>query len=456
MIKKLKKPKSFGRKHGTDDWIAYDRRENVLSLGPASLEGRVVAHELCHFYEHASTPYGLFYDDLNRAKQKCVREFLEERDGEITIPVYDWAKNESNSGIHDKNQIEKHLTPWSNYEFLEAIIEADDLEFLNSVESAEAVRCIEHVEKELPRAFDLETERKNIRVVIDQGVFVRGRFDNELLLRHLGVKQISEGLAQVIEGLTIDSFDELPFDYKFLPMMVLSYLSEARTSANRASIGREAAVTCATIADLSLFTPIGFRFPNLRKNLSNWSDLNPGHRFIKALETVAKLDGWISDFSHSKQLTQTVCDQLDWPSPTDFFAEVNESFPARFLEACKLRNVDHAAFYRFSYDFESEVHEFFVEHMPITSYLDGNAVCGVPSGTDGELNPLRQIRDAYFGRFCHQIMFEKSIVPDQLIPEGLRLSKYFDNVLTTQDLRKLIEERHPWASLIRFQPARKN
>ncbi len=451
----VKKPKAFGRLHSGTPHLEYDRRENVLWLGDKELDGSQIMHELTHFYEHSSTPYGLLYDDLQRAKNFFVRQYLEVCPEVVHIPLYEWCRNfnETDSQEFENEELKRHIkeyiSPWSFCEFAESILESDDATIFEGIESKDIKSVFSRTESVLtqlngdsPIEFPME---------MSNGPCISIDWDDQSIEgMAIGVTHISEGLAQVTEGLNGNNVDALPDRYKILPLLVLQAINDDIDSSIRS---RVAAITYVTIADLALFTPLGGRYPEFRHRQTDWYDLHPGHRFIKALTTVAEKNIWIDSFDDSSHLTEQICECLGWFSPNDFYSYVlshEDAFPSRFKDACKLRSRNHAIFYRFSTDSYKDVQNYFDEHMPMTNYLHGKTVCGVPEGERGETNPLIQIRDAFFSRFCNQVMFSNRIDINDLLPGKIAYHTYFDNIANHHDFIHLVEERHSWSRLSRF------
>ncbi len=75
--------------------------------------------------------------------------------------------------------------------------------------------------------------------------------------------------------------------------------------------------TCMSIAELSLYTPIGSIYRRLRSVECRWHDVHPGSRFLQCLVAVKEI-GVIEDFGQSDQLQSDLCDFFGWPKPMEF------------------------------------------------------------------------------------------------------------------------------------------
>jgi hypothetical protein len=71
---------------------AYDHATNVLWLRGADRRSHICIHELTHFFEHCSTPFGAFQTELHDATLALVTGFLQAHDGPVFTPVHDWAR----------------------------------------------------------------------------------------------------------------------------------------------------------------------------------------------------------------------------------------------------------------------------------------------------------------------------------------------------------------------------
>ncbi len=412
------------RGHRTSE-AAYDFETDFLSFKGVRKIPQIAVHELCHFFEHCSTPYGAFRHEVQRLAHDCVERFLQEHQGLVFTPVYDWIElylAGSSQYFDDINRAEfdalltSTIKPWSRYRHFEDVIEGVDSAVVLQANVGKLIRILSEIEVrdnsiQLPSFSMGHCPTLTCDRTSGRGI-------------PIGAIHVSECIAQIQEGFEhVD--DRADPAYHVLACFGLDMLK--RTEAVWPTrFDRQLDMTLLALADLALFTPIGQTYGTLRPQTANWRSIHPGCRFIDAAELVANNDWWICSLFEAEDLDNRICDALGWirprvfldsvaqmslhnPASLDVFTEdmVGESranasvssrerrHHIRHQAAAKIRLDDFMAFYRRDRITQdgSPIREFLEEFMPTSYYPGIGTVCNVP-GTDNII-AIQTLRDVY-------------------------------------------------------------
>lgn len=430
----------------------YEHETNILCLAGVRENQRLSLHELMHFFEHCSTPYGVFRDERHSLEQGCIERFLRDYEGPVFTPVYDWVKgfleapNDSADSSHLAGfgkLIEETIKPWSRYKHFSDVLEGEDTQSVIEADYARLNRILGEIE-----AACRPLSSSKLSSQICPSLVCEGTHGREI---PVGALHVSECIAQIQEGLVDCTPDSVSPEYYALSLLGTDYLHQTEMSMPSRS-DRDLGMTLLALADLALFTPVGSFYGRYRNPNVEWRSIHPGARFWDALDLVARNDWWVASLFEAEELGNRVCKTLDWPSPRRLLEAMVKSndMPqlSRHQAACKIRIDDFMAFYRPERILEpaSPVKQFLEEYMP-TIYFPGiGTVCNVP-GTDNMV-AIRQLRDCYVTRRCIQIMQKPASA--SILPPECHLDWYADNISTEFEFAELIFQNRPWLDSRRF------
>jgi hypothetical protein len=433
----------------------FDPCANLLLLAGARETKGIAVHELTHFVEHCSTPYGLFQDQTHEQTLKLTLEFLREHDGPVYTPIHQWVRQfladpTRCPGVEDAARFEKLvdaiIKPWSKHMHLWQVLEGRDYTNVRRASVSELVRLLPELEGETPGATPV-AEFQDEACPLIQCEGTKGEF------MPVGAWHISECIAQILEGFAGITAENTPPEYFVLLLLGVGFLKA--TEAHFGRNDRRLELTLLALADLSLFTPIGPTYGELRASDYDWAAVHPGWRFCRALELVAKEDWWVISLFEGEILQDRVCERLGWPSPRRFL-EIGSRLPAptaaRHRDACQIRLDDRMAFYRVDRMVESEstVAEFIAEHLPMVHYPGIGTIFNVPPQDKENDVALQQLKNCYFARRYADAMQEST--GPRVLPQDCQFELYFTNIRDEEDFAQLIAQNSPWLDGSRLIP----
>ena len=210
----------------------------------------------------------------------------------------------------------------------------------------------------------LPTDPKHYEL-LKSGWLVRYRDNSQAII---GGFHILENAATMMEWPAPQKLKRMFEDSRLHEYLVLWGYWTQETMGFENADAKRLRTTFLAILDLSLFCPLGPVYGRLRSARCCWYDVQPGWRFLMALQCVSRL-GPIDDEHSTKAYQEAVCARLDWPKPSEFLAlgaalscESHQLHYLRHRDACKARLNDHSAFL---FDFSDQQAEFFRRHPPI-------------------------------------------------------------------------------------------
>jgi hypothetical protein len=460
----------FGRRHSASGgW--YDYREDYLfiadSTSPNLPISRACTHEVIHFLEHCSTPYGHLKDQLERTRVKKCVEFLTEYTEEVYCPIFSWAQRLLHSSSHGHspahfNQVPspdligRCLKPWSATVVLESCLDGEE----HNSKYSETAMCdlVDYLESEclIPQSLAFVSKHApptgNATSSAIQTMTLCSEA-GELKKLSIGAKHASESIAQILEQIEPTNPLNMGNDYLAFPLMTYACLVESGVPDNR--LANAAGCTCLALADLALFSPLGSPYAGLRQPHMTWQDVHPGFRFQKAIQFILSSKKWITSVGDCESLANEVCDRFEWPRPRDFL-ELAASSEAicgqRHSEACRIRINEYSAFYSYQWDDPSSpVLKFYERHMPMVRWPGHGTVLGTPD--DGVANnPLGQVTQSYISRIVRKLMLPRGSKSESVLPNEIDFPRYFNDVETVGDLIGAFERKNPWSRADRFLP----
>ncbi|MCA9123957.1 MAG: hypothetical protein H6822_20425 [Planctomycetaceae bacterium] len=448
----------FRRSHGTDR-SEYRPSDHVLVLGAGRENPHATLHEFVHILEHCSTPYGFLLDELNFRQNLLIQEFLKAVDGPITVPIYNWAVTErkrvSSSATATEifeNLFKRFLQPWSICLHIVNAFEGKDNKYIRTSTIGEDATFLAVCEAVPGTATDLDAVDDVLVVELMEELScpsISWVGDARTTSFPYGAHHISEGLAQLHEGLERCFDSQREHEYLALPFKVIDFVGKNRF----AHMQKHAFVTYQVIADLARFTPAGMYYGRLRPQNSTWKDIHPGYRFELALETVAQSDAWVDDLNDAESLAQFVCEERGWTQPREFLelGASNEHLTVRrHRDACRIRLDDFMAFGQIKHATEkgSAVAAFFSDHMPMTLHPDYGTVCCFPETEHEPIIAAEHVRNLFISDTCWCAMMN-GIPSLPILPAGLLLEEYTGKK-TEVEFAEHLESEHPWLRRDRF------
>jgi PAS domain-containing protein len=482
--------KLFSRPKGEGNW--YSHKANVLWLADNSdLDDlhRIATHELSHFFLHASTPYGLFADELSAMQEHKVIRFCTEHTrqcgGKIIYPVFQLAQLHASDKAGFRRAVRepdlvhallrRFVAPWSRDVFLENVCEGRDMASVGAAREDHANVALERFEsfagttitdQDLFEGFvdaeSLETHGADLLRALGSRVeeFTPPRGDRALkkipagsvddlpaspTIRlqsedkgaPLGAAHVFEGVAQMLERRGSDSAAMLHWG-----LWVLTGMAFGRPVASQSDFNR-LHDTFLALCDLSLFVPAGLVYGRLRTPGMGWHDIQPAMRFRRALEQVEKI-GWIEDLeSDISRFQDAVSDRLGWPRP-DAFLRIGARLkgPAehysRHRHACELRQKRRAVFLQPDWDLP-DVRTFLTRHLPIAR-LPGRRRLAVR----GDLQTAVGLIINYFmAQYCWDIMVSHEVDPGAILSDQIAFGEHFNNVRNKDEMLAIIFDAVP-------------
>jgi hypothetical protein len=200
---------------------AYDHATNVLWLRGADRRSHICIHELTHFFEHCSTPFGAFQTELHDATLALVTGFLQAHDGPVFTPVHDWARQVlrrdprfqqlPNLTSHEE-LIQTFVRPWTHYVHLLQVLDGLDSPV---VEQSRPTHCVDALAR-LESASLGTKATPLIPSVLYPSIECEGTAGRSI---PIGALHVSEALAQIQEGVKHLSRPHIPPQYYILLLL---------------------------------------------------------------------------------------------------------------------------------------------------------------------------------------------------------------------------------------------
>jgi hypothetical protein len=460
----------------------WDHQANTIWIGDYETEKLMQTaanHEMNHFWMHVSTPYGRLLDELTRARnnqvlQYCIRHMQEYPFAQISIPVHDVTKQlRATAAIGPRRDLcERFARPWSHTVFLENVLEGETFPEVLRLEASAAAYSFQMVETYLQQMLALPDADSDVpdeyAETSAQGSGVPDVISPDGSRFPLGAKHVFEGIAtQMTLSSPVKKEDISGGTNPYYWILWMYWVKENMRDrpVQSAEDYRRFRNTFYALCDLALFVPAGGLYHQLRGDHLNWSDIQPGYRFL-LLVREAKKEDWIDNLDNEMlSYQEQMCRLLSWPLPRDFLTlganlEDDDENARRHRDACRIRLTDHTAFL----DFESRVekdtskdpqqkdgsaNQFWTEHHPMI-FLPRHGELIVRKGeTAGD--SLRYILDWFFANFNWSVMRSGGFSYEEFLPEKLAYDDTFQNIATRCELVDLIQQAIPVLSPERFQ-----
>jgi hypothetical protein len=295
----------------------------------------VFIHELSHFLQTATTPYGLFLHFLDCFQNRKVRDLCQSYmavnpAGKIYIPARNWLR-ESNGSFFESLRRD-YLQPWEAAAFLRNVLEG--LQNCSASKAIKALRMIDVVDE-----VSYSDQQQACPPINYQSCRIGGHDVCEFAATLLEVIEIFSSARHgsppsVLEPLLDRHFSGYDALFKHVYDHT-GFMSPSRF-----------ALICLALGEVALFTPLPFLFDSSDGNISyEWSALHPGWRFLKALEVVEQVEPPKEqriDKEYNRFL-DAICRLCGWPTVSDVLSAGARIDPgddlilSMFVESCKLR-----------------------------------------------------------------------------------------------------------------------
>jgi hypothetical protein len=387
------RPDDYNPRSHFSDLASYDHKRDFLRV---SLESKSFLHELIHFHDHVSTPYGYFLDNtfgvLTRSYHNLLSLFNLADAPPLPMPLalalnnIDQLATCLRQNAPRGYNIDKCLdylvafgALWPPVAALERVLEGFPRIGMLDVDPDHVVAGItflESLERSTLTCFP-ETPEEILGLDIDKRGWelperltpIGGALD--------GSRETPIGAAALLESRAF--FLELGLGYQPPRPQDGIYFDAIGAIYNALKPHNcspdEIRDTFLVIADLSLYTPIG-RYATLRKK-NSWTEVHPGYRLL-SLADVARITGpfksadRIGIFEYQDKL----CNELSWVGPREFlvtgaFMKQEDYRERRHRTACRFklkypRVFVNAALEYLDYPTDEELTEFENRYMPFT------------------------------------------------------------------------------------------
>jgi hypothetical protein len=471
-----------------NNWYSY--KLNTIWLGNTGGVGKfadAAAHELSHYLMHVFTPYGAFLDELNNMQQNqvlnyCIEVFSRSLD-KVRYPVYHFAKDLLSYGGKAevsvgnptvfRNAAERYVKPWSHSVLLENVMEANDTPNVRAASESNFLESLRAVEKysdsnlydddhlfETPARDDSPLPPRERREPLD--TWMEGE-QPSLACVHMGwgdgrqypvgAIHIIESLAQLVETFDGDTWHRLhrsPAGHPYLMLWLLanmklkSHIEESQESFNRLLY------TFRALCDLALFVPAGGVYGRLRPRITAWFDLQPGCRFLRAVDAIPKV-GWVENLERDlESFQEAVCRDMGWTQPRRFLELGARLKHPEFLahrDACRLR-LEHPSAHL---DVGLEAIEgdgFVARHLPLMYMSTRNELTISEEGAGA----FPRIMSYFLPQLCRAIMLSRELNYHEMLPQHIEFEGLFSNIKSTNDWLELIFGAVPSLKPSNFQP----
>jgi len=408
---------------------------------------RIAAHELSHFFLHSYTPYGLFLSEIAITQSRLVRRYINyyqhEIQKKIFFPIYFFAKGiKKLAGLTHVEKFEinklirRYIKPWADMCYLENIFEGRNLLSVQKANQDDAIKALIAIEGMMFEEFNELIKPIGVNTCFNScGTSVCPVINIKQRDYYFGAKHIIESIATNEEWITHESMKALVGSQQ-LQVYAGPYLCviDKYLKVHRGTLGNNDYKiidnTFAALAELSLFTPIGYYYSPLRNANMKWGDIHPGYRFLKALDITVKANIWVLKSEDIAVFQGNICDVLDWTRPELFLEKGSELDGKLFKEykkhkaACLIKLSHKEAFidlenkHRNSNKLLDEEIRYFLSH-----YLPNMII-------DGELRLLESMDDVayslmncFLNRFTWSIMMESHIDYGEMLPKNIPLNQ---------------------------------
>jgi hypothetical protein len=467
----------FPRRHSSTG--EFTHHGPVVTVPPTEHGGvaNVAAHELSHFWIHASTPYGLVLDELANLQQRNALWYchsLDRAGSSIPVPAVALKpilKPPLSTAVQEnvRSAFRSYVIPWSQHVFLEQWLEGEDVSAVTEVPLGKTLRWLVAFEErgrtEIPddarfagRVSEFSDYQRNfVRYWADYADEIEApshpTIGTGMKTKPFGARHIFEALAQQGERPDDSFWDQADSTTRELYWGLLAHVYTSRGESLSEEEFLSAFATFTALAELSLFTPIGAVYGRLREDQMTWLDIHPGWRMIQLIERLQP-EAWLPpDGEGGAQLQRMLSRPLGWPDPDDFL-EVGASLAAddagraRHAAACRCRLEHDERRIGVVIGDASELQEFFNIHGPIL--IRGNRTAVI-----GEGIPEKTTRLVTYALASLSLMTMASDHVDQrkLVPPGLDPSLVLDPPGTVDQLLGVYRESFPFLARDAFRPA---
>jgi hypothetical protein len=192
--------------------------------------------------------------------------------------------------------------------------------------------------------------------------------------------------------------------------------------------------TFQALAELALFTPIGYYYSPLRTKDMEWYDIHPGHRFMRALIIIAEFNIWIEAEQDIIDYQNDLCEIMKWIKPRVFLEEaikIKESditFYNRHKNTCLFKLENNISFI----DFEKNNRLTMMDAHWLT-FMEKNSpnliindVLQLGNNVD---DILKFLYHYFLTTFTESIMFDDNLNYDDMIPHNMTLKQNREELL---------------------------
>lgn len=330
---------SLPRRVGASSYFDYEKDILAVSSGSGSIV-HVAAHEMGHWFDHVSSPYGFFLDGVNRSEQRCAFEYfhLHQQAGlPMVAPAYDFVKRLSTArgSLRGKYRAYLPLTEeivhivrrWSNIVHIKQML--DDPSGMREPSIGRAIESLSIQEQYEAKIRDvaghLHLESAHDIGLGEDGVSTFAPFvEMAGHKNYIGAGHIFELLAVLGEMNRASDYvrrRELDKDYNAAYFLFFALAMEEGIDLEDVEEYHYCLKLIFLCGKLALFSPIGF-YRGLRKNRSlKWRDVHPGHRFFAAARVGLHLQRICRRLPFD-QVQGVLCEHFNWPEVEQFVNEL--------------------------------------------------------------------------------------------------------------------------------------
>jgi hypothetical protein len=452
MLRDIEKNDIFLRQKNIQNW--YDYRRNILCIDQRqdiSIYSRAAAHEFSHFLMHSYTPYGLFLSENSFSQIKITWDFIRKYQDSLNLktifPIYKFSKSiDTFSGISDderktiKNLINNKVRPCIDMFYLENILEGKKLHSVLKAKQKDAIDATISAEGEMYNIFRnfLKPLGVNKQIISENEKACPQITYNEESFP-FGASHIIENLAVNEELLNKVLMKQLAYGKKNLKYMsaenvVLTKYMERHTSKFSDNDYLKTHRTFQALAELALFTPIGYYYSPLRTENMTWYDIHPGHRFLRALFLIAEFNIWIEPEQEITDYQNDLCEIMKWVKPSVFLEEAGKitvselNFYNRHKNFCLFKLENNISFM----DFEKN-NRLSIDDSHWVSVVEKNSPKLIIDNVLHLGNNVNDILEFLFNylltTFTESVMFEDKLDYDKMIPHNMTLKQNREEIL---------------------------
>lgn len=402
------------------NWGFYRPIESTINLqvdiqNPMSDEVfSIVAHELVHWWQDISTPFGLYNKELMGSAALAARNVIgslkSQSDSTIKLPLYDNYRSESSY-------------------IIELELQKISMILVNIYLGNKVVTVKEalSLQKNQFKAFGVDSAYTDslFEKLIDNSNLEE--YSSPIIAPNtsLGVVDIYEGQARAVEEMFLllkamkhghRTWDGLSSDkwfneYRFA---LDTYIYLTLWDVDRTSSIEEAFSNLyifSLICEISLFTPLASRFNKLIKEDFGWQDLHPGWRFYRICQLLGESGSpeiIVGDISSSLKFRDFIYKQFNWPTPNEFYSD-NGSMQLRYPEQLLNYSLDLRKKHPFTLvnPFWPIQKEGFFEKLPIpfTSINKEKSMSHIDPGLTITLDSGKGSESIKYTQFCEHALF---------------------------------------------------